>query len=94
MGLAPSGGDPEYGKVGKKLSTAGIRLFGFQLGRLYPGIYTVGIAPGPFGGLLRDPNRQTIFELADKTGGFFLEENTEGEPDREYHVTDERDSNR
>lgn len=92
MGLAPSGGDPEYGKVGKKLSAGGIRLFGFQLGTPYSGIYTVGIVPGPFGGVLAtiDPNRQTVFELADKTGGFFLEENTEGEPDREYHSTDER----
>jgi hypothetical protein len=94
MGLAPSGGEPEFGRVGKALNAAGIRLFGYQLGRPYLGIYTVGIAHSTGGSVLPtatvDPNRETIFELADKTGGFFLEENTEGDPQREYSLTDER----
>jgi hypothetical protein len=64
------------------LTAAGIRLFGFQLGRLYMGIYSV--SPGCIL-LLRatiDPNRETMLDLADETGGFFLEENTEGDPQR------------
>lgn len=87
-------GETEYGRVGKTLSAAGIRLFGFQLGRLYLGIYTLGIAPTSSGGVMPaariDPNRETMFDLADGTGGFFLGENTEGDPQRAYQLTDQR----
>jgi len=92
MGLKP--GQAEYGKVGRALTSAGIRLFGFQLGRLYVGTYGLSFAPSPSGVLLPratiDPNQETMFDLADETGGFFLGENTEGGPQRTYHLTDER----
>lgn len=93
MGLAPAGG-VGYGKVRRALTAGGIRLFGFQLGRLYAGIYSVGIVPGPAGGVLPratiDPNRETVFDLGEETGGFFLEEDTEGDPQREYQLTDQQ----
>jgi len=54
----------------------------------------VGVTPSPGGVLLPratvDPNRQTMFDLADETGGFFLGENTEGDPQRSYQLSDER----
>jgi len=99
MGLEPGGGSG-YGKARKTLTAAGIRLFGFQLGRLYLGIYSVGLAPSPGGpigfptGVLLpsariDPNRETIFDLGDETGGFFVEENTEGDAQKRYQLTDD-----
>ena len=92
MGIMPD--DPSYGRVMKTLTTAGIRLFGLQLGGVYVGIYSVGVITGTNGTLLPnarvDPNRQTMFDLADETGGFFLGENTEGSPQQSYKLTDER----
>jgi|SRR5579862_234224 len=92
MGLAP--GDTGYGRADKMLTAAGVRLFGFQLGTLYAGIYRTGYISGPRGMLKPtptiDPNRQTIFDLADQTGGVFLGENTEGDPQKTYQLTDER----
>jgi hypothetical protein len=92
MGLAP--GDAGYGRAGKVLTAAGVRLFGFQLGRLYAGIYSTGVTSGAGGMLLPtatiDPNRQTIFDLAEQTGGVFWGENTEGDPQKTYQLTDER----
>jgi hypothetical protein len=92
--MGPALGEASYGRVGKTLVAAGIRLFGFQLGRVYAGIYSMGVTPSPGGGVLPratvDPNRQTMFDLADETGGFFLGENTEGDPQRSYQLSDER----
>jgi hypothetical protein len=93
MGPEESAGT-ELGRVGKTLTAAGIRLFGFQLGRLYLGNYSVGIAPNVHGGVVPTasivPNAETMFTLADKTGGFFLGENTEGGPQKSYQLTDGR----
>jgi hypothetical protein len=97
MGLGPLG-ESGYGRVANTLNASGIRLFGFQLGTFYAGIYSVGLAPSPGGpngfppGVLLpsariDPNRETIFGLADEAGGFFLEENTEGDPQLRYQLT-------
>lgn len=93
MGLEPNG-EAAYGKVAKSLTAAGIRLFGVQLGRLYAGIYTLNIERSPFGAVFPratiDPNLETIFDLSDETGGFFLEEDTEGDPQRRYQLTEDR----
>ncbi|MGC1903403.1 MAG: hypothetical protein WA715_06245 [Candidatus Acidiferrum sp.] len=90
MGLKPD--EPKYGSAGKKLTSAGIRLFGFQLGTWYTGIYSIGVAPGvgmrPAARV--DPNHESIFNLADETGGFAILENTEGGPQQTYKLTDER----
>ncbi len=94
MGLKPD--ETSYGRLGNVLTTAGIRLFAFQLGRFYAGTYHTGVAfaPAPGGMLLPtatvDPNSETIFNLAVETGGFSLLENTEGAPQRKYQLTDER----
>jgi hypothetical protein len=93
--MGPKPGEPGYGRVANVLTAAGIRLFGFQLGRVYLGVYTLGIAPiSTFSGVLPratiEPNRETMFALADETGGFFLGENTEGDPQLSYRLTDDR----
>jgi hypothetical protein len=94
MGLKPD--EPSYGRVGNVLTSAGIRLFAFQLGRFYAGTYLTGVAPAatPGGMLLPTatvvPKSETIFNLAVETGGFSLLENTEGGPQRKYQLTDER----
>jgi len=91
MGLEP--GEMEYGKVTKTLTTSAIRLFGFQFGVLYLATYSSHLGPiasGPFPIVKIDPNRETIFDLGEETGGFLLEENTEGNPQLSYHLTDDR----
>jgi hypothetical protein len=94
MGLKPD--DAGYGRVGKSLAATGVRLFGLQLGTFYAGIYStgVGFASSPGGMMIPtatiEPNPLTTFGLADQTGGFFGEENTEGDPQRTYKLTDER----
>ncbi len=94
MGIKPE--EPNYGRVAKILTTAGIRLFAFQFGRFYEGIYRTGVAPAPApGGMLlptasMDPNSETVFNLAVETGGFSLLENTEGDPQRRYELTEGR----
>jgi hypothetical protein len=92
MGLVP--GAPGYARAREALTDSGIRLFGLQLGRILIGTYSTGIASTPGGGILPtarvDPNTETMLDLADETGGFFLEENTEGDPQRSYHLTEER----
>ena len=91
MGLAP--GAPGYARAREALTDGGIRLFGLQMGRIVIGTYSTGIASAPGGGIMPtarvDPNTETMFDLADETGGFFLEENTEGDPQRSYHLTEE-----
>jgi len=81
-GLAP--GAPGYDRARKALNDGGIRLFGLQLGRIFIGTYSTGTASTPGGRILPtarvDPNTETMFDLADEAGGFFLEENTEGDP--------------
>jgi len=92
MGLEPQG-ETRYGKVTKILTTSGIRLFGFQLGAVYIGTFSSHLGPiasGPLPITTFDPNRETIFDLAEETGGLFLEENTEGDPQLRYHLTDDR----
>jgi hypothetical protein len=91
MGLEP-GAQTGYGRVSKRLTASGIRLFGFQLGMLYVGIYSLAPSPGggPFPMARIDPNQETIFDLAEETGGFFMEENTEGDPQLRYQLTDDR----
>lgn len=83
--------DPAYGRVEKALTNAGQRLFGFQVGRILAGIYGVGLVPGPNGAMVPtatiEPNRHTAFDLSDETGGFFFEEDTEGNPRRTYRLT-------
>ena len=91
MGLKPD--EPKYGLAGNKLASAGIRLFGFQLGTWYTGVYSSEIAPTVGGFRITptlDPNHESIFNLADETGGFAILENTEGSPQQTYKLTDER----
>jgi hypothetical protein len=93
--MGPEPGEPGYGRVANVLTAAGIRLFGFQLGKIYLGIYTLGMAPiSTFAGVIPratiEPNRETMFALADETGGFFLGENTEGDSRLSYRLTDDR----
>jgi hypothetical protein len=91
MGIKPD--ESAYSKARKTLATNGVRLFGFQLGTVYAGTYVRGFISDPRYGRLPtasiDPNRETLFDLAGETGGFFLEEDTENSL-RTYDLTDER----
>jgi hypothetical protein len=75
MGVEP--GEAGYDKVGRTLTAVGIRLFGFQLGRLYTGIYSLGVAPGPGGVLLPratvDPTGKQCLTSRTKRAVFSLE---------------------
>jgi hypothetical protein len=91
MGLKPN--EPKYGLAGKQLASAGIRLFGFQLGTWYTSVSSSEIAPTVGGFRITptiDPDHESIFNLADETGGFAILENTEGSPQQTYKLTDER----
>ena len=83
-----------FGKVRDGLAKAGIHLFGFQLGPFIEGYGQVGFGTGPFGqptltGWI-DPNRENLFALSKYTGGFVALENAEGDPWKEYQLTDQR----
>ncbi len=83
-----------FAKVRDGLAKAGIHLFGFQLGPIFEGHYQAILSTGPFGqpsltGWF-DPNRENLFALSRYTGGFVALENAEGDPQKEYQLTDQR----
>lgn len=83
-----------FTKVRDALAKEGIHLYGFQLGPFIEGYAQVGVGTGPFGrpsltGWI-DPNRENLFALSKYTGGFVALENAEGDPWKEYQLTDQR----
>ncbi len=82
-----------YSKVRDALTTASIRLFGFQLGKVLAGYYSVGIAPTGRGGVIPtasiSPNEETLFDLSDATGGMVFGEDVTGLM-RTYKLSDAR----
>ncbi len=81
-------------KVAAALAANRVRLFGSQLGRLPSSGWVVvggsakgGLPPGSAIPLLTEGN---ITRLAEESGGFAFLENTEGDPWRQYKLTDER----
>lgn len=83
-----------FAKVRDGLAKEGIHLFGFQLGPFFEGSYSGYLSTTPFGQLSLtgwfDPNRENLFALSRYTGGFVALENAEGDPQKEYHLTDQR----
>ncbi len=89
MGVKPE--TPGFNKASQALEAAHIRLFGLQLGTYYLGIYQLDpiarVVDGfRFPGASISPNLETMFDLADRSGGFFIEEDTEN-PIRTYKLT-------
>ncbi|PYV08439.1 MAG: hypothetical protein DMG23_13525, partial [Acidobacteria bacterium] len=77
------------------LVAGGIRLFGFQLGRIISGSLGPSILSfGPSGVINFPPeifpNLENFFTLSRQTGGVAVAENTEGDPWREYELSDKR----
>lgn len=91
MGINPT--DREYKAVQTALTAAGIRLFGLQLGTYYAGFYQpqFGARAGTAASIVSPAsivaNRETIFELANITGGFAILEKTD-DPMTTYQATD------
>lgn len=83
-----------FAKVRDGLAKEGIHVFGFQLGPFFGGSYNAYLSTGPFGRLSLtgwfDPNRENLFTLSRYTGGFVALENAEGDPQKEYQLTDQR----
>ncbi|MBZ5528778.1 MAG: hypothetical protein LAN71_12865 [Acidobacteriia bacterium] len=83
-----------FDKVRDRLTGAGIRVFGFQLGMLISGYIYGGVGMGPGGQLIPtaniSANRENFFALSMDTGGFASLENAEGDPQKRYRLTDER----
>jgi hypothetical protein len=83
-----------FAKTRDGIAKAGIHLFGFQLGPFIEGYGQIGLGTGPFGqptitGWI-DPNRENLFALSRYAGGFVVLENAEGDPWKEYDLTDQR----
>lgn len=83
-----------FAKVRDGLAKKRIHVFGFQLGPFFEGSYSAYLSTTPFGQLSLtgwfDPNCENLFALSRYTGGFVALENAEGDPQKEYHLTDER----
>jgi hypothetical protein len=82
-----------FAKVRDGLVNAHTRLFGFQLGRFISGYYRAGVGPSPFDQFRTawiDPNQEHLFALSKYTGGIVALENAEGDPWKEYRLTNER----
>ncbi len=92
MGIENRGG-ASYRKVLDTLAAKRIRLFGVQLGPVIGGFYSTGVAPraGEFPITARiDPNRESLQDLCDETGGFSVLEDTAGDPGKTYKLNDDR----
>lgn len=83
-----------YSKVRTALAAQRIRLFGFQLGQKIAGFYQTAVAPGIWGQFsvqaFVSPNEENVFALSFESGGFVCNENTGGDPWRQYKLTEER----
>jgi hypothetical protein len=83
-----------FAKVRDGLVKARIHLFGFQLGPIIGGYYRTGFGASAFGQTVPtawiDPNHENLFALSKYTGAFVALENAEGDPWKEYQLTDQR----
>ncbi len=82
-----------FSKVRDSLVSSDVHLFGVQLGPFIGGFYQMGMAISfgqTFPTAWIDPNLENMFALSRYTGGFAAIENTEGDPQKQYHLTDER----
>jgi hypothetical protein len=83
-----------FARVRDGLTNAHIHVFGFQLGPIIAGYYQTGFGTGPIGQTVPtawiDPNHENLFALSRYTGSFVTLENAEGDPWKEYKLTDER----
>lgn len=93
MGFEAESDRANYGKIQRELEQRQIRVFGFQLGTEIVGYYSTEITN--IGGRLgvstsTFPNETTLFNMAWESGGYMIQENTEGAPWKEYKFNDDR----
>jgi hypothetical protein len=94
MGIERDSSHASFGKVKDKLVSSGVRLFGFQLGMVVSGIYSIGVSalPGGSGYIPHayvSPNEESLNALSVSSGGFLFAEDTEGTL-KTYRLTDQR----